>query len=170
MYSKNLYLIITDYSMMILHLRQRNLVAQYPLSKRKYPLLLKVVVPGGKTVLSIDKQFFWPNPPAINLESCWITATDSGPHTRVCFSVVKTFFLPNTVNLSVSRGFILQWLLVLKIQRLLFKMVANAIYGATVVTPMLPPFGKINKHTFTLIHNLTQISITAQFIISARYL
>ena len=58
MYSKNLYLIITDYSMMILHLRQRNLVAQYPLSKRKYPLLLKVVVPGGKTVLSIDKQFF----------------------------------------------------------------------------------------------------------------
>ena len=31
-YSKNLYLIITNYSKMILHLRQRNLVAQYPLS------------------------------------------------------------------------------------------------------------------------------------------
>ena len=41
MYSKNLYLIITNYSKTILHLWQWNLVAQYSLvldSKKKYPL------------------------------------------------------------------------------------------------------------------------------------
>ena len=54
MYSKNLYLITTNYSKNIFNLRQWNLAAQYPLSKilkRKYP---QVLVPGGKIVLSVD--------------------------------------------------------------------------------------------------------------------
>ena len=57
MYSKNLYLIITNYSKMLVHLRQRNHVSVSSVldSKKKIPFVLKVLVPGGKIMLSVDK-------------------------------------------------------------------------------------------------------------------
>ena len=57
---------------MILHLRQRNHVAQYPVSlglNKLTPFVFKVLVPGGKIVLFVDMQ---PKYSAINLDSCWI--------------------------------------------------------------------------------------------------
>ena len=54
MYSKNLYLMTTNYSKNISNLRQRNLVAQYPVSKiltRKYPqVLVQIVLSVGKYI------------------------------------------------------------------------------------------------------------------------
>ena len=59
-----LYLKITNYSKTILHLQQRNLVAQYPLS---LILILKVLVPGGKIVLFIGKYIKWISPDLITV-------------------------------------------------------------------------------------------------------
>ena len=47
----------------MLHLRQRNLVAQYlllldSLKKKKETPLIEILVPGGKIVLSVDKRIF----------------------------------------------------------------------------------------------------------------
>ena len=127
MHSKNLYLKITDYSMMVFHLRQRNLVAQYPQSVlKKYPLYIKSCLSWRQTsafrrqaVFLTELQYSTRYKSGIVLDFS-LAATDSDPpYTNVFYCGENMFFTLHCKPVGSWRISITMVIaLVLKIQRL----------------------------------------------------